>query len=114
MYRVCLRGTCSPTVQAQREVEEEHRKAELRRKLAITQLPEVSSEEGRKGWGEGRRKGGWGERGEGRVDGGRGEKGGWMGGEGRREGGWGERGEGRVDEGRGQTRRLMHVTILHR
>ena len=49
---MCLRGTCSPTAQAQREVEEEHRKAELRRKLAITQLPEVSSEEGRKGWGE--------------------------------------------------------------
>ena len=24
----------------------------MRRKLAITQLPEVSSEEGRKGWGE--------------------------------------------------------------
>ena len=85
MYRVCLRGTCSPTAQAQREVEEEHRKAELRRKLAITQLPEVSSEEGRKGWGEG---------GEGR-DGGR------------------RRGRD-VDEGRGQTRRLMHVTILHR
>ena len=42
---------CSPTAQAQREAEEEHRKAELRRKLAITQLPEVSSsygeEEGR-------------------------------------------------------------------
>ena len=58
--RMCLRGTCSSTVQAQREAEEEHRKAELRRKLAITQLPEVSSEEGRKGWrerGEGRGRG---------------------------------------------------------
>lgn len=42
---------CSLAAQAQREAEEEHRKAELRRKLAITQLPEVSSsygeEEGR-------------------------------------------------------------------
>ena len=51
---------CSPAAQAQRKAEEDHRKAELRRKLAITQLPEVSSSCGEKeGWGGG---GGGGER----------------------------------------------------
>ena len=46
--------TCSLAAQAQREAEEDHRKAELRRKLAITQLPEVSSSCGEKeGWGRG-------------------------------------------------------------
>lgn len=44
---------CSLAAQAQREAEEEHHKAELRRKLAITQLPEVSSSYGRRRGGRG-------------------------------------------------------------